>query len=57
MRESILPRWGRLSLPSKSPIKTSAYTSMEISDLAQLHGGYSGIVSGITGVALICRRP
>ena len=45
MRESILPRWGRLSLPSKSPIKASAYTSMEISNLAQLRGGYNGIIS------------
>jgi hypothetical protein len=33
-----------------------ACTSMEISELAQLRGGYSGIVSGTTGVALICRR-
>ena len=55
MRESILPRWGRLSLPS-SLFKASAYTSMEISDLAHLRGSTVGsIVSCLTDAAAICR--
>ena len=47
---------GETIVALESPIKASAYTSMEISDLAQLRGSYSGIVSCMTDVALICRR-